>query len=52
MSIQSHINPLIASLENTLGEYISALQGGVIYVSVVVNTLTTVQQSLLIHRKQ
>lgn len=46
MDIQARITPLIASLENTLGECISALHDGVIDVSVVANTLTTIQQAL------
>lgn len=46
MDIQSRITPLIASLENTLGECISALHDGVIDASLVANTLTTIQQAL------
>lgn len=45
MDIQARITPLIASLENTLGDCISALNNGG-DVALVTNTLTTVQQAL------
>lgn len=45
MDIQARITPLIASLENTLGDCISALNGGG-DVAMVANALTTVQQAL------
>lgn len=46
MDIINRINPMIASLENTLGECITALNDGVIDVQMVANTIGTVQQAL------
>jgi len=45
MHIQARITPLITSLENTLGDCISALNGGG-DVAMVADVLTTVQQAL------
>jgi hypothetical protein len=46
MDIINRINPMIASLENTLGECVTALNDGVIDVQLVANTIGTVQQAL------
>lgn len=46
MEIINLINPIIASLENTLGECVTALNEGRIDVQMVANTIGTVQQAL------